>query len=138
MSSRPPARARRTEIFLNSGTATFTALTVGAANEDSRAVAAGDINGDRLTDLVFANGSPSTVYTNQGSAGVFAQTGALGNADSRGVVLVDLFGDALPELVLANARRRRVRLPQHRRRVCARAHSCHGPDDLGRRGGLQQ
>ncbi len=90
-------------IFLNSGSATFTALTLGDASEDSRAVAAGDINGDLLTDLVFANGSPNTVYTNQGSPGVFAQTGSLGDADSRGVVLVDLFGDALPELVFANA-----------------------------------
>jgi hypothetical protein len=89
-------------IFLNSGS-TFTALTLGDASEDSRAVAAGDINGDLLTDLVFANGSPNTVYTNQGSPGVFAQTGSLGKADSRGVVLVDLFGDALPELVFANA-----------------------------------
>jgi hypothetical protein len=76
---------------------------LGDPSEDSRAVAAGDINGDLLTDLVFANGSPNTIYTNQGSAGVFAQTDSLGNADSRGVVLVDLFGDALPELVFANA-----------------------------------
>jgi hypothetical protein len=88
---------------LNGGSATFTALTVGDASEDSRAVAAGDVDGDLLTDLVFANGSPNTVYTNQGAGGVFARTAELGNADSRGVVLADLFGDALPELVFANA-----------------------------------
>jgi hypothetical protein len=95
-----PGTANR--IFLNSGSATFTTFTLGDPMQDSRAVAAGDINGDLLTDLVFANGGPNSVYTNQ-SAGTFALTGQLGNADSRGVALVDLFGDTLPELVFANA-----------------------------------
>ncbi len=88
-------------IFVNTNSA-FTAMPVGNASENSRAVVAGDINGDALVDLVFANGSPSIVYKNQGSVGSYSAQPGLGNADSRGVVLVDLFGDALPELVFAN------------------------------------
>ena len=90
-------------IFLNSGTATFTASTLGDPAEDSRAVAAGDINGDLLIDLVFANAGPSPVYVNQGAAGAMVLAALLGNAESRGVALVNLFGDPLPEVVFANA-----------------------------------
>ena len=89
------------QIFVNTNSA-FTAMPVGNVSENSRAVVAGDINGDALVDLVFANGSPSFVYKNQGSVGSYSAQPGLGNADSRGVVLVDLFGDALPELVFAN------------------------------------
>jgi hypothetical protein len=65
-------------------------------------VAVGDINGDGLPDIVFANNGPASVYLNRGS-GIFELAAKLGTANSRGAVLVDLFGDALPELVLANA-----------------------------------
>ena len=70
--------------------------------DDSYAVAVGDVNGDGLPDLVFANNGPTSVYLNRGS-GVFELAAKLGTANSRGAVLVDLFGDTLPELVLANA-----------------------------------
>ena len=95
-----PGTANR--IFLNSGTATFTAVTLGDPAEDSRAVAAGDVNGDLLMDLVFANGGTSAVYIAQGSAGNFVRAVLPGTADRRGVVLVDLFGSTLPEIVFAN------------------------------------
>ena len=93
-------------IFRNPNNGSF-ALSVlpdalGTASGSSNAVAVGDLNGDSLPDIVFANSSPSPVFTNQG-AGTFVQTAALGNADSRDVAVVNLFGDAQPELVLANA-----------------------------------
>jgi len=89
-------------IYSNAGGASFTGANVGDVAEDSYAVAVGDVNGDGLLDLVFANNGPSSVYLNRG-AGVFELAAKLGTANSRGAVLVDLFGDALPELVLANA-----------------------------------
>ncbi len=88
--------------LLNSGPAAFTAADVGDASEDSHAVAVGDVNGDGLPDIVFANYGPTSVYLNRGS-GVFELSAKVGTANSRGAVLVDLFGDTLPELVLANA-----------------------------------
>jgi VCBS repeat-containing protein len=78
------------------------ALGPTAPTSSSNAVAVGDLNGDSLTDIVFANSSPNPVFINQG-AGTFQQAAALGNADSRDVVLANLFGDAQPELVFANA-----------------------------------
>jgi VCBS repeat-containing protein len=89
-------------IYINSGPAAFTAADVGDASEDSRAVLIGDVNGDGLPDIVFANFGPTSVYLNKGS-GVFQLAAKVGTANSRGAVLVDLFGDSLPELVLANA-----------------------------------
>jgi hypothetical protein len=89
-------------IYMNAGQAAFTGANVGDVNDDSYAVAVGDVNGDGLPDLVFANNGPTSVYLNRG-AGVFELAAKLGTANSRGAVLVDLFGDALPELVLANA-----------------------------------
>ena len=89
-------------IYMNAGQASFTGANVGDPAEDSYGVAVGDVNGDALPDLVFANNGPTSVYLNRGS-GVFELAAKLGTASSRGAVLVDLFGDALPELVLANA-----------------------------------
>ncbi len=89
-------------LYMNGGGASFTGADVGDVNDDSYAVAVGDVNGDGLPDLVFANNGPTSVYLNRG-AGLFELAAKLGTANSRGAVLVDLFGDTLPELVLANA-----------------------------------
>jgi VCBS repeat-containing protein len=89
-------------VYLNSGSAAFTAANVGDVSEDSHAVAIGDVNGDGMPDIVFGNYGPTSIYLNRGS-GVFELSAKVGTANSRGAVLVDLFGDSLPELVLANA-----------------------------------
>jgi VCBS repeat-containing protein len=80
----------------------FTTAALGAASLDSRAVAAGDINGDAFVDLVFANPGGSSVLMNSGSGAVFTAGPRIGTGDARDVLLVDLLGDALPELVIAN------------------------------------
>ena len=61
-------------VYLNSGSAAFTAADVGDVNDDSYAVAVGDVNGDGLPDIVFANNGPTSVYLNRGS-GIFAARG---------------------------------------------------------------
>ena len=89
-------------VFVNGGSANFTAAPLGDSLTDSRGVAIADVNGDLLPDLAFANAGPERVYLNRGTGGFGAAPPIGGNDDSRGLVVVDLFGDALPELVVAN------------------------------------
>jgi VCBS repeat-containing protein len=67
----------------------------------SFAVAAADLDGAGLPDLVFANGSPNELYTNLG-AGRFAPVQPIGDGDSRAVVIADLDGDHAPDIIFAN------------------------------------
>jgi VCBS repeat-containing protein len=86
-------------VFRNAG-GSFTPVAIGAASEDSRAVATGDLNGDGFADLVFANNLANAVYLSQAGT-TYART-AFGSGDARDVAVVDLFGDSLPEVVIAN------------------------------------
>jgi hypothetical protein len=85
---------------LNGGS-TFEAVALGAASEDSRAVAIADINGDGSPDIVVANAVANALYLNQGDGRTFTRT-PFGSGDGRGIAIADLFGDALPEVVIAN------------------------------------
>jgi VCBS repeat-containing protein len=87
--------------FLNASGA-FTSVPLGDAAIDSRAVAAGDINGDAFVDLVFASSDTSTVLINTGSGAAFTSAVGVGPHDARDALLVNLLGDALPELVIAD------------------------------------
>ena len=86
--------------FVNTN-GSFASTALGGDAADSRAVAAGDLNGDAFVDLVFANAGSSSVLINTG-AGAFTPGAGIGPHDARDALLVNLLGDALPELVLAN------------------------------------
>jgi VCBS repeat-containing protein len=88
--------------FLAAGES-FTSTALGAAAQDSRAVAAADVNGDAFVDLVFASKGGSPLLMNTGSGGVFTSGPRIGAGDAVDVLLVDVLGDSLPELVVANA-----------------------------------
>ena len=88
--------------FLNTSGG-FSSASLGDDAVDSRAVAAGDVDGDAFVDLVFASSTTSTVLINSGAGAVFRRGPGVGPHAARDALLVDLLGDALPELVLANA-----------------------------------
>lgn len=87
-------------VFVNAN-GSFTSAAIGAANVDSRAVTAGDVNGDGFVDLAFATPNGATVLVNSGSGASFNAAPKIGTGDARDVLLVELNGDSLPELVLA-------------------------------------
>ncbi len=88
--------------FLNTSGA-YTSVSLGDDTLDSRAVTAGDINGDAFVDVVFASSGTSTVLINSGVGAVFTRGSGIGPHAARDALLVDLLGDALPELVVADA-----------------------------------
>lgn len=87
---------RGTGVFANNG------QLEGLGNEDSQAVAYGDMNGDGYLDCFVANASPNDIWVNNG-AGQFVWV-EMGNDDpSRAASAWDLDGDGDTDIVLGNA-----------------------------------
>ncbi len=97
------AAAGAPDLAFVAANGSFTSTALGAAAQDSRAVAAADVNGDGFVDLVFASPGGSPLLINSGSGAAFTSGPRIGAGDARDVLLVDVLGDSLPELVLANA-----------------------------------
>ncbi len=131
-SSGAPNRA-----FLNTN-GVFASVSLGDDTVDSRAVAAGDINGDAFVDLVFASSGTSTVLINSGAGAVFRRGSGIGPHAGRDALLVDLAGDALPELVLANGDGDAAVYSNIRRHLHTRLAAVHRPNERRRDGRLQR
>jgi hypothetical protein len=84
------------------------AQNLGALADNTRALAAGDVNNDGLADLVIGNfGQPNLVYRNSGTAaspfgGVTPVALKGGDADTRALVLANFDGDRDPDLAVFN------------------------------------
>ena len=114
--------------FINAGGA-FTSTALGLATVDSRAVAAGDINGDAFVDLVFANSGTSAVLINTGSGAAFTagrrhRSARCARRAARRFVRRRAAGARARQ-----RRRRRRRVSQHARRVHARNDAGNGPHE---------
>ncbi|MEX1357670.1 MAG: FG-GAP-like repeat-containing protein, partial [Gaiellaceae bacterium] len=106
------ATGAATSYFLNDGLTAGvwdgfgSATTIGTST--TRAVAVGDVNGDRLLDLVVGNqGSATMLYLNDGfEAGGdwkgFAAGTTVTTAATTSIAIGDLDGDRFPDLVVGN------------------------------------
>jgi hypothetical protein len=80
-------------VWLNDGSGGFTDSGQRLGKEESRAVALGDLDGDRDLDAFIGNRGEDTVWLNDGS-GRFLDSGqTLGDGNTQLVVLGDLDGD---------------------------------------------
>jgi uncharacterized repeat protein (TIGR01451 family) len=68
-------------------------LLASPGNDDTRALALGDLDGDGDLDIFESNGSPNVVWLNDGSGTFSAQQTNVGNDDSQALALGDLNND---------------------------------------------
>jgi hypothetical protein len=100
-------------IFLNGGSARFNEkLPLGRSDAATRAVAAGDLTGNGLADLIMGDAEGGAlIYLNQGSAR-FADPISVGEEsdDVYAIAVADLNGDGRSDVVLGNDGRPNVAL----------------------------
>jgi hypothetical protein len=111
-----PTGGAQNRLWINDGNAVFsdqTATRLPAATDQTGAMLAGDVDGDRDVDVVVLNRGQERVLINNG-AGVFADETAarfpVTTDSSRGGGLADLDGDCDLDLVVANSRSQPVAL----------------------------
>jgi hypothetical protein len=79
-------------VWFNDGAGQFTDSLQRLGEADSRAAAAGDVNGDGFPDIVVGNRGPDEVWLNDGT-GILTDSGQrLGSTLTRYIFLVDLNG----------------------------------------------
>ena len=90
-------------VYLNDSTGSFSDSGQSLGENDSYAVALGDIDNDGDLDMVIANqNQASLVYINDGAGGFIDSEQSLGANDSRSVALGDVDRDGDLDMVVAN------------------------------------
>lgn len=94
------------KAYLSTGAGTFAAPVQVAAGDDPLYLAAGDLNGDGLPDVVSASADDGTlaVFLNstQTPGSVFAAPIVLSSPGASQVAIADMNGDGMPDLVSAD------------------------------------
>jgi hypothetical protein len=94
-------------VLLNSGTGTFPTFTyyysTVTAGFSNPGIAIGDINGDKLPDIVSANGGAVDVYLNQGSGTFAVGANFLVPSGTYLLSLVDINGDKKLDIVSSDS-----------------------------------
>jgi hypothetical protein len=103
----PPASASPSNIkaYLSTAAGVFSAPVATADGFKSLYLAAADLNGDGLVDLVsasFDDGALNVFFNNKTSPGTFNPAVALNSPGASQVAIADMNGDGLPDLVSAD------------------------------------
>jgi len=103
----PPASASPSNIkaYLSTAAGVFSAPVATADGFESLYLAAADLNGDGLVDLVsasFDDGALNVFFNNKTSPGTFNPAVALNSPGASQLAIADMNGDGLPDLVSAD------------------------------------
>ncbi len=93
------------KAYLSTGAGLFAAPTLTAAGDDPLFLAAADLNGDHLTDIVsasFEDGALSVFFNNAQNPGTFNTPLVLPSPGASQVAIADINGDGLADLISAD------------------------------------